>query len=94
MFATYDAFGTGVNLNAARHIIMLDYEWNPGMEDQAIGRIDRLNSTDQANVHIFHVNESIDDFMEDLMSEKRDMTKGFESELSAKDYFNYLKESM
>ena len=41
-FATYDAFATGVNLNAARHVIMIDDEWNPGMEDQAIGRIDRL----------------------------------------------------
>ena len=93
MFATYDAFGTGVNLNAARHIIMLDYEWNPGMEDQAIGRIDRLNSTDQANVHIFHVNKSIDDFMEALMSEKREVAEGFETEFSAKDYLNYLRES-
>lgn len=94
MFATYDAFGTGVNLNAARHVIMLDYEWNPGMEDQAIGRIDRLNSTDQANVHIFHVNKSIDDFMENLLKEKREITEGFETEFSAKDYFNYLKKEL
>src|SRR5690606_31678547 len=45
VFATYDAFGTGLNLNAARHLIMIDDEWNPGSQDQAIGRIDRLNST-------------------------------------------------
>ena len=91
-FATYDAFGTGINLNAARHIIMLDDEWNPGMEDQAIGRIDRLNSVDQANVHIFRVKNSIDDFMEALLEEKKKLTEGFESTLTAQDLLSHLKD--
>jgi SNF2 family DNA or RNA helicase len=90
-FATYDAFATGLNLNAARHVIMLDDEWSPGMEDQAIGRIDRLNSTDQANVHIFRVNDSIDDFMESLLNEKKQLTEGFESTLSAADLLKHLR---
>ena len=77
-FGTYDAFGTGVNLNAARHIIILDDEWSAGKEDQAIGRIDRLNSTDQANVHIFRVKDSIDDFMAGLIEWKRSLVDGFE----------------
>lgn len=79
VFSTYKALGTGVNLNAARHMILLDDEWNPGMEDQAIGRIDRLNSVDQANVHIFRVKDSIDDFMASLLKEKRQLTSDFES---------------
>lgn len=78
VFATYKAFGTGINLNAARHMILLDDEWNPGMEDQAIGRIDRMNSIDQANVHIFRVNASIDDFMEKIMDKKRRLLEGFD----------------
>jgi SNF2 family DNA or RNA helicase len=76
-FATYKAFGTGINLNAARQMILLDQEWNPGGEDQAIGRIDRMNSTDQASVHIFHIKDSIDDFMEGLIEEKRGITGDF-----------------
>jgi SNF2 family DNA or RNA helicase len=91
-FATFDAFATGVNLNAARHVIMIDDEWNPGMEDQAIGRIDRLNSVDQANVHIFRVNRTIDTFMERLIEEKRNITEGFESNISAKDMLRHLRE--
>lgn len=90
-FATYDAFATGLNLNAARHIIMLDDEWSPGMEDQAIGRIDRLNSTDQANIHIFRVNDSIDDFMEGLLKEKSDLTEGFETNLTAARLLEHLR---
>ncbi len=93
-FATFDAFATGVNLNAARHVIMIDDEWNPGMEDQAIGRIDRLNSVDQANVHIFRVNRTIDTFMEKLIEEKRKITEGFETTISAKDMLRHLREGL
>lgn len=93
-FATFDAFGTGINLNAARHIIMLDDEWNPGMEDQAIGRIDRLNSVDQANVHIFRVNDSIDKFMEDLLEQKKQLTEGFETDMTAADMLRHLRGDM
>jgi len=90
-FATYDAFGTGLNLNAARHVILLDDEWSPGMEDQAIGRIDRMNSTDQANVHIFRVKDSIDDFMAGLIEEKRDLTEGFEGNFNKDRLLDHLR---
>lgn len=94
VFATFDAFATGLNLNAARHVIMLDDEWSPGMEDQAIGRIDRLNSTDQANVHIFRVANSIDDFMAGLIEEKKKLTEGFESGISAAELLDHLRGSI
>jgi len=89
---TYKAFSTGLNLNAARHMILIDSEWNPGMEDQAIGRIDRLNSTDQATVHKFQVKDSIDEFMETLMEQKRNMVGGLEGAMSAADLFKELKD--
>jgi SNF2 family DNA or RNA helicase len=81
--ATYKAFGTGINLNGARHVVIVDDEWNPGMEDQAIGRIDRMNSVDQANVHIFRVTDSVDDYMAALLDEKRDVVNGFEVQSGA-----------
>lgn len=90
-FATYKAFGTGINLNAAHHMIMLDDEWNPGMQDQAIGRIDRLNSEGQANVHIFRVKNSIDDFMAALLEEKRGIVNGFNESVTASDLLNFFK---
>lgn len=89
--ATYKAFGTGINLNAARHMIILDDEWNPGNEDQAIGRIDRINSVDQANVHIFRVNDSIDKFMETILEEKRGITTGFGEAVTAADLLKAFK---
>jgi SNF2 family DNA or RNA helicase len=89
-FATYKAFGTGINLNAARQMIMLDDEWNPGSEDQAIGRIDRMNSIDQANVHMFRVEKSIDDFMASLIEQKREITSGFASAISTSDLVGFF----
>lgn len=90
-FATYKAFGTGINLNAARHVILLDDEWNPGMQDQAIGRIDRLNSTDQANVHVFRVKDTIDSFMAGLMEEKKRIVEGFEDVINEAELIEGLK---
>jgi SNF2 family DNA or RNA helicase len=78
-------------LNAARHVILLDDEWSPGMEDQAIGRIDRMNSTDQANVHIFRVKDSIDDFMASLIEEKRDVVEGFEGNFDKQRMIDHLR---
>lgn len=77
LLATYKTVGEGLNLNAARHAILLDREWNPGREDQAIGRIDRLNSTDRATVHIPEVENTIMEFIRDLIEFKRDIIGGF-----------------
>lgn len=92
VFATYEAFGTGINLNAAKHVIILDREWSGGKEDQAIGRIDRLNDTMQANVHIFEVKGTVDKFLNELIEHKRAMTEGFETTISAAEILKGITE--
>ncbi len=73
LLATYQTVGESANLNAARHMVLYDRFWNPGNEDQAIGRIDRINSIDQATVHIPLVENTIDDYMTALIEEKREL---------------------
>lgn len=80
LLATYQTVGESANLNAARHMILYDRYWNPGNDDQAIGRIDRINSVDQATVHLPEVENTFDDFMVDLIKEKRDIVASFRSE--------------
>lgn len=77
LLATYQTVGESANLNAARHMILFDRFWNPGNDDQAIGRIDRINSTDQATVHLPSVTRTIDDYMAALIDEKRNIVTGF-----------------
>jgi non-specific serine/threonine protein kinase len=77
LLATYQTVGESANLNAARHMILYDRFWNPGNEDQAIGRIDRINSIDQATVHIPLVDGTIDEYMTDLIDQKRNIVTDF-----------------
>lgn len=77
--AHYKKGGVGLNLNAARQMIKLDREWNYGKEDQADGRIDRIDNTQDSIVHTIHVEGTIDAFMDDLIEEKRNMVEGLET---------------
>lgn len=77
LLATYQTVGESANFNAARHMVLYDRFWNPGNEDQAIGRIDRINSVDQATVHIPLVTQSFDDYMTELIDIKRNIVMEF-----------------
>jgi SNF2 family DNA or RNA helicase len=79
LLATYDTVGESVNLNDARHCILLDRYWKPSKDDQAIGRIDRLNSVGQATVYMAAVDKTIDIYMEKLIDSKREMLGGFKT---------------
>ncbi len=95
LLATYQTVGESANFNAARHMILYDRFWNPGNEDQAIGRIDRLNSTDQATVHVPHVVGTIDMYMEELIDTKRNLVTDFKNANDAQaSLVKHLKDSM
>lgn len=76
----YKKGGVGLNLNAARQMIILDREWNPGKEDQAFGRIDRMDNKQDSIVHTIHVEGTIDAFMDSLIDEKSKIIDGFDTE--------------
>lgn len=82
LLATYQTVGESANLNAARHMILYDRLWNPGNDDQAIGRIDRINSIDQATIHLPQVKDSFDDYMVELIGGKRNMVSEFKDAAS------------
>lgn len=80
VLCNYKTGGQGLNLNAANHVILLDREWNPGKEDQAIARILRRGQTRECHIHTIEVENTIDDYMATLIKEKRKTVEGFESE--------------
>lgn len=79
LLCNYKTGGAGLNFNAATESIFLDEEWNPGMADQATGRTDRMGQTQENNVHILRLANSIDTWMVQLNDDKRDMISGFEA---------------
>jgi SNF2 family DNA or RNA helicase len=92
ILAHYKKGGVGLNLNAARQAIFLDREWNPGKEDQAMGRIDRIDNLTDSVIHTLHVSESIDNFMDNLIEEKSKMNEGFDETYS--DVMEELKQAL
>jgi SNF2 family DNA or RNA helicase len=85
LLGTYKAMGTGLNLNRATHAVMLDREWNPGKEDQAEGRIDRLGTTKDTYIHRIMVEGTIDTWMKKLIDQKAELIGGFSTQA---DLFN------
>ncbi len=95
LLATYQTVGESANLNAAGHMILFDRFWNPGNDDQAIGRIDRINSTRQATVHLPYVEKTIDVYMAALIDEKRNIVTGFKDAASQQAaLINHLRDSL
>jgi SNF2 family DNA or RNA helicase len=76
----YKTGGVGLNLTAATQIIILDEEWNPGMNEQAYGRTHRIGQTEETTVHIFRVANTIDEWMEELNDDKNVLVSGFNKE--------------
>ena len=77
----YKTGGTGINLNAATQMIILDEEWNPGKVDQAYGRIDRMGQDEETTVHVLRLEKTVDNWMAKLIQSKADMIAGFETQV-------------
>lgn len=80
VLANYKTGGVGLNLTACQHMIILDQEWNPGKEDQALARILRIGQTEKTFVHILEVEGTVDVWMRALIEDKRGMISGFNSD--------------
>jgi len=81
VLANYKTGGVGLNFTAATQMIILDEEWNPGKQEQAFNRIDRIGQTEETTVHILRLEKTIDNWMADLIDSKRDMIEGFETKV-------------
>lgn len=77
LLANYKTGGVGLNFTAATETIELDAEWNPGKQDQAYGRTDRLGQTEHTNVHRLRLLNSIDVWMDAINEEKAQLIDGF-----------------
>ena len=69
-------------MTAATQMIILDEEWNPGMNEQAYGRTDRMGQTEETTVHVFRTIDTVDEWMAALIQLKADMLAGWNKENS------------
>lgn len=76
------AGGTGLNLTQASTVFHFDRWWNPAVEDQATDRAYRIGQTHQVNVYKFIATGTIEEKIDQMLDEKRDLA---DTILSSKD---------
>jgi superfamily II DNA or RNA helicase len=65
------AGGTGLNLTAADHVVLLDPWWNPAVEDQAADRAHRIGRTHPVLIHRLVAAGTVEERLLALQQEKR-----------------------
>ena len=70
MLISMRAGNQGLNLTAANHVILIDPQWNPLVEHQAIGRAFRIGQLKAVFVHRLYVAGTVDDRIRALQAKK------------------------
>jgi len=63
--------GNGLNLQQAQHVIFVEPVMDPGEEQQAIGRVDRMGQDRETFIHKFIVRDSIEENVSQINEQKR-----------------------
>jgi SWI/SNF-related matrix-associated actin-dependent regulator 1 of chromatin subfamily A len=67
-----DAAGVGLTLTAASHVIFVEYDWRPGVLEQASDRAHRIGQKDSVTCSYLVIEDSLDDVMLSSINKKRD----------------------
>jgi len=98
VLANYKTGGVGLNFTDATYTLVLDEEWNPGKNDQAYARTNRLGQTEETTVDILRIEKAICMWMKTINEKKQAIINGFESEIdvtaSLKEYFQSQKQEI
>ncbi len=69
------AGGTGLNLTAADHVVLLDPWWNPAVEDQAADRAHRIGQDKPVMVHRMVAADTVEERILALQEQKRELAR-------------------
>ncbi len=71
LLSQVEAGGVGINLQAASVVILMEPQWKPSTEVQAIARAHRMGQTEHVIVHRMLARESVDEKMVALLAHKQ-----------------------
>jgi hypothetical protein len=69
--ASLKAGGTGITLNTAEYVFLLDPWWNPAVEAQAVDRVHRIGQEDPVLIYRMIAPGTVEERIEELKQEKR-----------------------
>ena len=73
MLVSLRAGGTGITLNAADYVFLLDPWWNPAVENQAIDRVHRIGQQKQVFVYRMITQGTVEERIQQLKRNKREL---------------------
>jgi len=71
--ATTRAGGESITLTASHQIIIVEKDFNPARQEQAIGRVDRFGQTKQCLVTYLHCPRTVDEWVDEITVPKQKM---------------------
>lgn len=96
VLCNYKTGGVGLTFTGATYMACPDEEWNPAKNHQAISRFHRIGQTEDVEVDILRIENSIDMWMKTVNEVKKAIVEGFESEIdlveSLRQYLHSTKE--
>lgn len=66
-------------------MILLEPQWKPSTEEQAIARAHRMGQTLTVNVHRFYATDSVDERMKEVLADKQELFDTFARDSAIKD---------
>ena len=71
------AAGVGLNLQAASVVVLMEPQWKPSTEEQAIARAHRMGQTERVVVHRLLARDSVDERVVELLEGKQELFKQY-----------------
>ena len=73
LLVSIKAGGQGLNFTAASKVYMMEPQYNPGVEDQAIDRVHRLGQNRDVDVVHYIMRDSVEEGIVKLQTKKKDL---------------------
>lgn len=77
VLVNYRTGGAGLNLTACTVTHLMDSEWNPGNEEQSLGRTWRIGQEEETTVYRYLVPKSVDTRIESIKRRKQKLVEAF-----------------
>jgi SNF2 family DNA or RNA helicase len=81
LICQYKTASVGLNLNGAQQLLMIEREWNPGKEEQAMDRLRRIDSDYESIVHMLHCKGTATELIDAIQEQKKQMLDGFQADV-------------
>lgn len=85
LIAQIQAGGVGLNIQAASVVVLMEPQWKPSAEEQAIARSHRMGQTRAVRVHRLIAKDSVDERMVEILAQKAALFDAFARESAIKE---------